>query len=95
MPSGPRFPPPYLPLDLPDRFVIESRDDRGDWIDWAPYRAEACGLREDGSYECHGEGSPTILRCIGYGPGYFLHVDQGGDGDVFAYRLVPLSLSAG
>jgi hypothetical protein len=89
-PREPRHPGPYLPLDLPAAFVLEVRIETGAWIDWGAYDGDDFVRRDDGSYICEGEGSPTILRCIGYGPGHFLHVDQGGDGDVYVYRLVRL-----
>ena len=47
---------------------------------------------EDGSYVCGDYShSPVYLRCIAHRDGCFEHVDQGGHGDVYAYRFVPLN----
>jgi hypothetical protein len=81
----------YLDIEMPERFVLEVRGEKGGWLDWGVYWAKDFRRREDGSYFCWPLlGSPLYFRCIAHRDGYFEHIDEGGHGSVYAYRLVPL-----
>ena len=46
---------------------------------------------EDGGYICKVIGSPVYFRCLAHHDGYFDHIDGGGHGQIWAYRLIPRS----
>lgn len=80
----------YLDLHLPPRFQLEVRDGRGEWTDLGSFRRRDFERLDDGAYVCGDYShSPVYLRCIAHRDGYFEHVDQGGHGDIYAYRIVP------
>jgi hypothetical protein len=82
----------YLDVEMPERFMLQIRDESARWLQWGVYWAKHFSRREDGTYLCAGTpyGSPTWIRCIAHRDGYFEHIDEGGHGNVYAYRLVPL-----
>lgn len=50
---------------MPAEFVLEFRDDNGEWCDHGRYGANLFQRLDDGSYVCAGHGgSPTFLRCV-------------------------------
>jgi len=80
--------PPYLAIELPERFVLSSRSDDGAWFAWGEFRAADFSRLDDGSYVCAGHGgSPVYLRCTRR-EGALLHCLDGGGGR-HTYRLEP------
>ena len=74
---------------MPEFFSLQIRDDRGRWWEQGVYFSKDFVRREDGSYFCQPIGSPVYFRCVAHRDGYFEHIDGGGYGQVYAYRLVP------
>lgn len=78
----------YLPVEMPERFVLEFQLDDGSWMDWGAYKADYFQRLDDGTYVGGGNGSPVWIRCVEQHEDHFIHVDGGGDRH--RYRLVPL-----
>lgn len=83
----------YLEVQIPEQFELEIQDKPGGpWGTWAVLRADWFGRDDDGSYVCtaHG-GSPVYIRALSVDPksGVIEHVDGGGYGTVYRYRLRP------
>ncbi len=76
----------YLDLDLPERFMLQIKTERGEWWEQAVCRPEQFARDEDGSYVCTTLGSPIWLRCVEKHRDHFVHVDGGGER--FEYRLL-------
>jgi hypothetical protein len=75
---------------MPEFFTLEIRDEKGHWWEHGGYYADHFVRGEDGSYFCQPLwGSPVYLRCIAHHAGYFEHIDEGGHGQIWAYRLIP------
>ena len=84
--------PPYLEVELPERFALEFRTDSGEWVTEAICLADRFERLADGSYICSEYSSGLWLRCVAHHDGWFEHMDGGGD--LFRYRLVPLPIVA-
>lgn len=81
--------PQYLPIDLPEQFVLETRAFDGRWVRLGAGRRDRFIRESDGSYVCSDGGSPLFLRCVArHGDGIEC-VD--GLGDRHIYRLRPLA----
>jgi hypothetical protein len=83
----------YLAVAMPEQFELEIQDKpAGSWVTWAVLRADWFVRADDGSYLCtaHG-GSPVYIRALSVDPnsGVVEHVDGGGYGTVYRYRLRP------
>ena len=80
----------YLPVAMPDCFVLEFQNPDGTWTDEAlRLMPEDFSENHDGSYLYSGGGSGLWIRATEVSPaGVITHVDGGGD--FFRYRLVAL-----
>ena len=83
----------YLRVDMPEQFELEIQDHPGgSWSTWAVLRSDWLVRADDGSYLCtaHG-GSPIYIRALSLDPktDVIEHVDGGGYGTVYRYRLRP------
>lgn len=77
----------FLDVEMPERFVLEFRNQHGEWMDWALLQAADFGRNDDGAYVCSGHGgSPVFIRCVRK-EGEALHVVDGA-GQPHVYRLV-------
>ncbi len=55
----------FITIDMPEHFVLECLDARGDWIDWGLARSTDFARQDDGAYlSALGVGSPVWLRCL-------------------------------
>lgn len=75
----------FLDLELPSLFAVEH-DAQGNWSGF--HTRDGYGREEDGAYVCTNTGgSASYLRATERRGMRFTHVDQGGDGNPFDYRL--------
>lgn len=81
---------PYLDLEFPDFFRIDTLTESGKWIEWGVYFSEAVYPQQDGSYVLASHGSPFYIRNIADHGEFFVHLDGDGMGQIFFYRIVPL-----
>ena len=72
---------------MPPVFVLETLDERGEWIDWARCPADAFMRTDDGAYLCTSGSSGLWLRCVRQDGAVLYCVDGGGS--PFTYRLCP------
>ena len=78
----------FLPLDLPERFVVEVPDGEGGWTDYGLYDAAKFERLENGALVCTGWGpTPFYLRCIRQEGNVIDVLD--GVGEQYTYRIVP------
>lgn len=82
---------PYLDLEFPERFRLDILTDQGNWLDWGAFASGQVERLDDGGYVIVSGGSPFYIRCIADHGEFFVHVDGGGEGAIFYYRLVSLA----
>lgn len=81
---------PYLDLEFPEFFRIDTLAESGNWIEWGAYYSESVYPQRDGSYVLASHGSPFYIRNIADHGEFFVHLDGDGMGQIFFYRIVPL-----
>lgn len=79
----------YLELDFPEHFDLQVFEN-GAWVSIVAAGADEFERQPDGSYVCSPGYTLVFLRCVEKHDNYFVHVDGGGQGQRFKYRLVPL-----
>jgi len=84
--------PKYLPIDMPDEFVLEVPDERGSWVDYGHYRADRMEMQADGSYLYATDGLALVLRCVEQQGDIVRTLD--GNGDALVCRLRPICSGA-
>lgn len=77
----------FLPVEMPERFVLEFLTDDGSWMDHGLFESATFVRDRDGSYVAATGGSPMILRCLRQDGAVVYAVDGGGE--PYTYRLVP------
>lgn len=87
-------PQKYLELEMPERFEFQFwNEETQSWWGEAQYLAAHFNRLEDGSYVGTAGGSPIWFRCVEKLPdGSFIHIDRGGEGDRYRYRLLELPM---
>jgi hypothetical protein len=81
---------PYLDLNFPDFFRVDTLTESGHWLEWGAYYAEQVQRIEDGTYGLLSDGYPFLIRCIADHGDFIVHVDGDGKGEIHYYRIVPL-----
>ena len=81
---------PYLDIEFPDFFRVDTLTEAGNWLDWGAYRADQVQRIEDGTYGLLSEGHPFLIRCIADHGDFIVHVDGDGQGEIHYYRIVAL-----
>ena len=83
---------PYLKIDFPDLFRVDTLAESGNWLEWGVYGIDQVQRIEDGTYGLLSDGSPFLIRCIADHGDFIVHVDGDGRGEIFYYRIVPIPL---
>ncbi len=81
---------PYLDLEFPDFFRVDTLTESGHWLDWGAYHEEQVQRLEDGTYGLLSDGYPFVIRCVADHGDFIVHVDGDGKGEIHFYRIVPL-----
>lgn len=83
---------PYLDLEFPDFFRVDTLTESGNWLEWGAYGIDQVERIEDGTYGLLSDGSPFLIRCVADHGDFIVHVDGDGRGEIFYYRIVPVPL---
>lgn len=54
----------FLPLELPERFILEVQDGKGGWMDHGFYEADKFARLEDGTRACTGWGGSPLFCAV-------------------------------
>lgn len=85
---------PYLKLEFPEDFRIDTMEKDGTWTGRGPFRRERVEDNGHGFYAAVSDHSLHFIQCVADHGDFFVHVSSGGAGIIRYCRIVDLTISS-